>query len=234
LGTPGASREWNFAEGATAAGFETFYLLLNPNAEPIQVVGNFFTEAYGVVRKIYTVEPRSRFTVFLNAEVGNIGGVAASFTSLRSFVAERSIYWGQGRVEGSSTIGVPGSARTWTLPEGSAGGQFETFLLLANPHNEHALVDLSLQIEGYGQVTLPAHLRKIVPAYGRLTIHMPQLLRDMAITEGLPPGAFASSSFGTTVRVAQGAAIVAEHAIYWRRDGSNFWRAGAASFGTPW
>jgi hypothetical protein len=186
------------------------------------------------VRKLYTIAPRSRFTVYLNAEVGNIGGVAASFTSLRPFVAERSIYWGAGRVEGTNTIGVPGSARTWTLPEGSAGGQFETFLLLANPNNEASVVDLSVQIEGYGQVTLPAHLRKIVPAYGRLTIYMPQLLQEMAITEGLTPGAFASASFGTTVRVAQGAGIVAEHAIYWGRDGSNFWRAGAASFGTPW
>ena len=46
-------------------------------------------------------------------------------------------------------------------------------------------------------------------------------------------GSLANASFGTTVRVFAGPPIIAEHAIYWRRDGSNFWRAGSAAFGTP-
>ena len=40
-------------------------------------------------------------------------------------------------------------------------------------------------------------------------------------------------AFGTTVRVFEGAPIVAEHAIYWQRAGGNFWRAGSAAFGMP-
>ena len=55
----------------------------------------------------------------------------------------------------------------------------------------------------------------------------------MEIAEGVPPGTFANVSFATTVRVFSGPPIVAEHAVYWQRDGSNFWRAGSAAFGTP-
>ena len=44
---------------------------------------------------------------------------------------------------------------------------------MANPSAFTSVVDISLQIEGYGQMTLPPALRKTVPAYGRLTLHMP-------------------------------------------------------------
>ena len=61
---------------------------------------------------------------------------------------------------------------------------------------------------------------------------MPQLLRELEVAEGVPPGTF-NGSFSTTVRVRSGAAIVAEHSVYMQRDGANYWRAGTAAFGTP-
>jgi hypothetical protein len=136
-------------------------------------------------------------------------------------------------VEGTNTVGETNVSRRWDLPEGAAGGNHDTFLLLANPFNFASTVDLSLQIEGYGQITLPPWMRKVVPAYGRLTLYMPDVLREAEIAEGLAPGALANVSFGTIVRVFEGAPIVAEHSIYWQRAGSNYWRAGSAAFGTP-
>ena len=136
-------------------------------------------------------------------------------------------------VEGTSTLGMNTTASTWQLPEGAAGGNFETFLLLGNPYDTASTVDISLQIEGYGQITLPASMRKVVPRWGRLTLYMPGVLREAEIAEGLPFGSLANASFATTVRVFSGPPVVAEHAIYWKRDGSNFWRAGSAAFGTP-
>ena len=231
LGSPGTSRQWFFAEGAASPGFETFYLIVNPYSTPISVSVNFFTEFAGIVNRVYVIPGSSRFTVYLNQEVGNVGGAAAQFWSATPFVAERSIYWGLGRVDGTNTAGVVETAGQWNLPEGIAGSQFETFLLLANPWGIPSVVDISVQIEGYGQVTLPAAQRKTVPAQGRLTIYMPQLLRELEVAEGVPPGTF-NASFSTVVRVWSGAAIVAEHAVYWQRDGSNYWRAGTAAFGT--
>jgi hypothetical protein len=73
----------------------------------------------------------------------------------------------------------------------------------------------------------------VVPRWGRTTLYMPQIMREAEIAEGLPPGTLANSSFATTVRVVSGPPIVAEHAVYLRRAGADFWRAGAAAFGTP-
>jgi hypothetical protein len=232
LGTPGASRQWFFAEGAASDGFETFYLIVNPYATPITVGVNFFTEGAGNVYRAYVIPASSRFTIYLNQEVGNVGGAAAQFSSAMPFVVERSMYWGLGRVEGTNTAGVVDVAGQWNLPEGVAGSQFETFLLLANPWGVASVVDISVQIEGYGQVTLPASQRKTVPAQGRLTLYMPQVLRELEAAEGVPPGTF-NGAFSTVVKVRSGPPIVAEHSIYWQRDGSNFWRAGTAAFGTP-
>jgi hypothetical protein len=231
-GAAANSTAWFFGEGAAATGFETFYLLLNPADGPITVYANYFTELYGLVQRSYVVPARSRATVYLNAELGLIGGTAAGFTSAYPFVAERSIYWGAGRVEGTNTVGSAQLSTEWRLPEG-ASGNFETFLLLANPFDTATVVDISLQIEGYGQVTLPPSMRKVVPRWGRVTLYMPNVLREAEIAEGLPAGRFANVAFSTTVRVYQGPPIVAEHAIYWWRDGSNFWRAGSAALGTP-
>jgi hypothetical protein len=114
-----------------------------------------------------------------------------------------------------------------------AGSQFDTYLILANPSAFTSVVDISLQIEGYGQVTLPPALRKTVPAYGRLTLHMGYVLREVEQSEGMPPGSLASTSFSTSVRVFTGGGIVAEHAIYRQRAGSDYWRAGSAAFGSP-
>jgi hypothetical protein len=174
----------------------------------------------------------SRFTIYLNQELGNIGGSAAQFYSTIPFVAERSIYWGAGRVDGTSTAGVVSPSNYWSLPEGAAGSQFDTFLLLSNPSGTPSVVDISVQIEGYGQVTLPPASRKTVPPAARLTLYMPSLLRELELSEGVPPGTFTNASFSTVVRVNSGPSVIAEHAVYWQRDGSNYWRAGSAAFGT--
>jgi hypothetical protein len=233
LGSPGSFENWFFAEGAAGQGFETFYLLFNPHPTTVTVHANFFTESAGLIQRTYTVGPAKRETIYLNAEVGNVGGVAAFLSATSPFVAERSIYWGAGRVEGTSALGMTTTANVWELPEGAAGGNFETFLLLANPYDTASTVDISLQIEGFGQITLPPSMRKVVPHWGRLTLYMPTILREMEIAEGMPPGSLANKSFATTVRVFSGPPIVAEHAVYWQRAGSNFWRAGTAAFGTP-
>ena len=133
VGTVYPAQGWVFAEGVAAPGFDTFYLLLNPNPFPITVRGLFMPENGTPVERYYYVHPASRYTVFLNQELGNIGGAAAVFTSADgSYVAERSIYWGAGRVEGSNVMGMGTVANEWHFPEGASGGQFDTYLLLGN------------------------------------------------------------------------------------------------------
>ena len=117
----GTSKRWFFAEGVSAPGFETFYMVFNPTAATLVFEANFFTEAQGLVQRVYAVPPGGRQTIYANAVLGNIGGMAAYFSGTIPFIAERSIYWGQGRVEGTNTIGETSVARRWDLPEGAAG-----------------------------------------------------------------------------------------------------------------
>ena len=140
---------WVFAEGAAAPNFESFYLLLNPNSTALTVRARFLPETGMPTVRNITIAPRSRATVYLNGVLGNIGGVASTFTSdTLGFLAERSIYWGAGRVEGTNVIGASSAANAWHFPEGASGGLFDTYLLLANPGTHDSTVRLTLFIEG--------------------------------------------------------------------------------------
>ena len=216
-----------FAEGAAAPRFDSFYLLLNPNQTPITVRGRFLPESGMPMEKVMTMAPRSRSTIYLNGEFGNVGGVASTFTSdTLPFLAERSIYWGAGRVEGTNVIGASAAASEWHFPEGSSGGQFDTYLLLANPGSHDATVRLTLFIEGVGRFTASQpELLRTVRAGQRLTIYMNDFLTALETAEGRPVGSLRGKSFSTRVNVLSGDPVVAEEAIYWQRDGANFWRA---------
>jgi hypothetical protein len=186
-------------------------------------------------QKSITVAPRSRATVYLNGELGNIGGVAATFTSdTLPFLAERSIYWGPGRVEGTNVIGAPATAAEWHFPEGSSGGAFDTYLLLANPGTNDATVRLTLFIEGVGRFTASEpELLRTVRSGSRLTIYMNDFLTALETAEARPAGSLRGKSFSTRVDVVSGDPIVAEESLYWNWDGPNFWRGGSAAFGIP-
>jgi hypothetical protein len=47
------------------------------------------------------------------------------------------------------------------------------------------------------------------------------------------PGTLLNKAFSYKVDVIEGGPIVAEQALYWQRDGANFWRSGSAAFGIP-
>jgi hypothetical protein len=226
---------WVFAEGAAATNFESFYLVLNPNLAPITVTARFMPETGMPTVKTFTVPPQTRSTIYLNGELGNIGGVASTFTSdSLPFLAERSIYWGPGRVEGTNVIGASTAANEWHFPEGASGGAFDTYLLLANPGTNDATVRLTLFVEGVGRFTATQpELLKTVRAGSRRTIYMNDFLTALETAEGRPVGSLRGKSFSMKVNVVSGDPVVAEEALYWNFDGGNFWRAGSAAFGIP-
>jgi hypothetical protein len=235
MGAVAPAMSFVFAEGASAARFETFYLLLNPNQTPITVNARYLPELGAATVRAYTIPPRSRHTVYLNGELGNVGGVGATFTSdSLPFLAERSIYWGAGRVEGSNVIGASAASPEWHFAEGATGGLFDTFLLLSNPGTNDATVRLTLYVEGRGRFTASAPaLLKTVPAGRRITIHMNDFLTALETAEGLPVNDLRGKSFSAKVTVLSGDPIVAEEAIYWNAAGADFWRSGSAFFGIP-
>ena len=136
-GAKDPSAEWHFAEGAASPGFETYYTLLNPNADWVWVQADYFLEDQdlraqtgGSVVLGYAMAPFSRKTLLLNEELkwlrgGNVGGVSTRFATAGGapIVAERSIYWGSpGRwpwVEGTNVVGAVAPGYAWWVPEGT-------------------------------------------------------------------------------------------------------------------
>ena len=91
---------------------------------------------------------------------------------------------------------------------------------------------ITLYVEGIGRFTA-SQLPIAVPGVGRVTLHMNTFLGQVEASEGLAPGTLRDRAFSYKVKVVSGGPVVAEQAIYWQRDGSNFWRSGSATFGIP-
>lgn len=231
MGAPGLSQRWLFAEGVANSAFETFYLLLNPMDHPIVVTATYGTEYSGSFQRTYTVDPHQRYTVYLNGTEGGIGPTSVEFTSADWFMAERSIYWSN-RIEGTNVIGAMAPARSWHLPEGSDGGQFDSYILIQNPSAETTTVDVTLFVQGYGRVTFPASVRPVLAPFSRMTLDMSFWLKQLEQL-GEPAGSLVGKSFATHVRVVSGAPVVVEHALYWNFQPGVLWQSGAASLGIP-
>ena len=227
------SPEWHFAEGAAAPGFETFYLIQNANPTPVTVRGascrRTATPRFATTR----CRRNSRATVYLNGELGNVGGVAASFYTSPGtpVVMERSIYWGAGRVEGTATHGQSGRRLRVASPRGHdrrpvrhvpAAGEPDERLGRGRRHALH---------RGGRPVHRSSVDATVLPPYSRKTINMKQFLAELGAPEGVN---LAGASFSTKVKVVGNTRpIVAEHAIYWQPDGANYWRGGSGGFGIP-
>jgi hypothetical protein len=160
------------------------------------------------------VDPGSRKTVYLNHEMGDIGGAAAYFSSSDPFIAERSIYWGaNGWIEGTNVIGSTVLAAEWHMPEGTESDTWDTFLLLLNPTAAAVSVDVTVFIEDLGAFTAPVDMRPVIAAQTRKTINMRDFLTQMEQAGGFSPGTLADRSFSTRVRAIGGEGIVVEHAL---------------------
>ena len=122
----------------------------------------------------------------------------------------------------------------WHFPEGASGGQFDTYMLLANPGATDATVWLTLFVEGVGRFTVSQPAADGAGGQATHDLHERLPVAGRGGREpALPAGTLKGKSFSTRVTVVNGDPIVAEEAIYWQRDGANFWRAGSASFGIP-
>ncbi len=135
------SETWYLAEGSTAHGFETFILIQNPNDEAANATVSLMAADGPLTSRTVTVPPASRFTINVN-DVAPGRDLSARVTADRDIICERSTYW-NGRGEGTDSIGIRSPSYTWYLAEGTTDYGFETFLLIQNPSNRTALVDVT-------------------------------------------------------------------------------------------
>jgi len=207
MGTPVASTTWHFAEGATIAGFQTFFLLQNPGADVADVTIDFFVQGGGVERRSYAVPARSRQTVWVNQQGAPLGAAefASRVTASHPVIVERAMYRdAQGLTfgAGSNAMGVTAPATAWLFAEGATGDYFDTFILVANTGHTAGTVSAAFTYEGPGGVPATVVKTYAVAPESRLTIWVDQ-----------EHPALASTALSTSLT--SDVPVVAERSMWW-------------------
>ncbi|MBU1944380.1 MAG: hypothetical protein KKE36_11995 [Actinobacteria bacterium] len=94
-----------FAEGYTGPGFDQWFCILNPNDEDAEVTITYYLEGGGTVRKSHQAPARSRYTVYVNEDLGDGLSQSSLITSSLPIVAERPMYFlFQGQYSGGHDV----------------------------------------------------------------------------------------------------------------------------------
>jgi uncharacterized protein len=226
-GTTTPSTDWYFAEGATGSFFDTFILMMNPDANNDAHITLRYLLDTGETIDVPKVIPASgRLTVNIEAEDDarlHNATMSARITSDRPIVAERAVYWPTGEGvqpwgESHVTQGVTAAGSRWALAEGRTGTalNFHTYILLGNPSAQAAEVT----VEFLPRSGSPVVKTYNVAAGSRFTIDA---------TFEAPT--IQNAAFITLISTAGGVPIVVERSLYW--DGAGItWSGGSSAVAT--
>jgi len=139
IGVSSLQKDWYLAEGCTAAGFETWVLVQNPNDKAAKVSLTYMTSRGAVTGPSVTIAARSRKTFEVARTVSNEYNVSTKVTSDLPVVAERSMY-GNNRTWAHDSVGVSAPGKTWYLAEGCTLREIETWVLVQNPNAARAAI----------------------------------------------------------------------------------------------
>ncbi len=139
------STTWFLAEGASTGGYETWILVQNPNADPVDVEIFYQTATGEVAGPTANIPGTSRSSFLVNSTVQTFD-VSTKVIATANVVCERAVYWtppGSSVKEvGTDSIGVTNPAPTWYLAEGASTGGYETWILVQNPND--TTVDINI------------------------------------------------------------------------------------------
>jgi len=186
---------WYLAEGSTRGGFETWILVQNPSRDTATVSLTYMTPSGAVTGPSLVLEPSTRQSVNVADTISDEWSVSTEVTSDVPVVCERSVYWGE-RIGGHDSIGVTSPDHVWYLAEGSTGGDFETWILVQNPNDANATVELTY-MTSEGSVEGP---REDLLPNSRMTFNIADTL----------PGVFSVST-----KVVSNRPVVCERSVYW-------------------
>ncbi len=214
IGATEPSTRWYFAEGYTAEAYDTYLLLSNPGDEGTTARVYFFKDTGEVVEQECGIAPHSRFTLCVD-DVPDMEAAAFSLRvdAERPVVAERAMYFAAGsRTDGTVSVGSTVTSNDWYFAEGYTAGDFDTWLLLANPGEAGVSAWVYFLLEGGGAVD---YVFWVGPR-SRYTVPV----------DALPVVGAASFS----MRVHADGPVVAERAMYFTKD---YIKGGHVTMGAP-
>ncbi len=202
-GTGELSQNWYIAEGSTGGGFDTYVFIQNPGPSRAEVNVTFLSTGGAVASKAVSMAPGTRATLRTQDYAPDNFFVATRVTSDQPVAAERAMYWdkrvAQGAVnmqEGHSATGVIHCGTLWTVPEGSTGGGFDSWVLIANPFPTQTRAEVVFMTES--GPTAPVSI--VIPGNSRYTIRVSDYVSD---------------DFHISTTVEAEGPIVVERAMYW-------------------
>ncbi|MGE3842169.1 MAG: hypothetical protein AB7I50_11320 [Vicinamibacterales bacterium] len=219
------STRWYFAEGSQGF-FDTYVLLANSNIVSATATVTFLLQGAQPVQKTVELGPTSRagFCTCQYAELAN-----TSFGMLveadQPIIAERSMYFGSNPfwTAGHESAGVTAPSTSWFMAEGRTGPVFDEWVLVSNPNDDDALVDVQFTTSGGVIVPYPGG-PFVLAGKSRTSIPVEAVpgLEDVAVS----------------TRITADVPVVAERAMYWPGSPVEWYEAhnsfGLTETGTRW
>lgn len=209
------SREWSFAEGQQGY-FDTFLLLANTTADPVDVTITYLREWEPPIERRYQVGAHARFTVTSLLEPDlDTRSFSILVTASAAIFAERAMYFGRDPLwrGGHASPGARAPMRSWAFAEAATGPLFDTYLLIANPTDRATQVRVTYLTEFHGAIVR----QHVVGPRARYTIYVEGEAPELAST-------------GMAMVVEAEVPVVAERSVYWvSEDGA--WIDGHNGFG---
>ena len=220
LGVTEPSTSWYFAEGYTADSFDEYILIMNPAETAADVDIDYMLPDGSVVKRSYTVNPISRYTVHVDEEPGlGATDVSAHVTSDVGVIAERAMYFDYKEKQGGHvTSGATEPSTNWYFAEGYTGGNFDEYLCLQNPGDVDTVVTLSFLLDD----GTTSNILRELPAHSRQTV----LVNEVS---GL-------DDCNNSVRLTAPQGFIAERAMYFEREGAvgGHCTVGSTGLATRW
>ncbi|MGH7904237.1 MAG: DUF5719 family protein [Candidatus Dormibacteraceae bacterium] len=207
-------KDWYFAEGYTAAGFQEYLSIFNPTSTPANVNFEYY-HPDGTVRsgRPLQVPALTRSTVDVNLAEGGGHEVSTWLSSDQPIVAERPEYFnaclapGLCANGGSDAVGAQPQTG-WNFAEGYTAPGYQEYLLLLNPGSTDTVATVDYMFSDGRRQRVPHP----VPAHSRVTVNV-----NGDVGEGHEVSAQVTSLAGQPV--------VAERAMYFQTT-SPFWVKG--------
>ena len=195
IGVTQPSGTWYMAEGSTNGGFETWVLIQNPGDKVALANVTYMTSSGEKTGPVVRLDPESRQSINVADTLPSEWDVSTKVVSDQPVICERAVYWNN-KGGGHDSIGVTDPATTWYLAEGSTGGTFETWVLVQNPGEKDANVQL-IYMTPTGRVSGPKD-----------TIS-PQSRKSFNVAERL------AGADSVSTMVISDTDVIAERSMYW-------------------
>lgn len=185
-------------------------------------------------RLVRSLAPTSRVTVYVNGIPGlentDVSAIVRTPAST-PIIVERAMYLTRGRFfeAGHDSAGVVTPAPRWFLAEGATHSGFSEFILLANPNDTEADVEVTYLLGDGTTFTISSGSdpRLILPPKSRQTIEV--ATHDARL---------ASADVSAIIRETHGRGIIVERAMWWPGNWATWYEAhnsaGTTSTGTQW